>query len=143
LVVADHPLLLTAFVLADYIGPHGRMYRLPGGYVVPKASHQAVASFACLGRERLMEQPVSSRITSCKTETQATFRSHEHVFGNVQTDHLLAVHGADDLPGVHSCITIHSGSSMVFVKTAVYHALGTLMPYPSEDPTHAGWFLPD
>jgi hypothetical protein len=23
---------------------------------------------------------------------------------------------------------------MVFVKTAVYHALGTLMPYPSEDP---------
>jgi len=32
---------------------------------------------------------------------------------------------------------------MVFVKTAVYHALGTLMPYPSEDPTHAGWFLPD
>jgi hypothetical protein len=23
---------------------------------------------------------------------------------------------------------------MVFVKTVVYHALGTLMPYPSEDP---------
>jgi uncharacterized heparinase superfamily protein len=23
---------------------------------------------------------------------------------------------------------------MVFVKTAVYHAVGTLMPYPSEDP---------
>ena len=27
-----------------------------------------------------MEQPVSSRITSCKTETQATFRSHEYDF---------------------------------------------------------------
>jgi hypothetical protein len=23
---------------------------------------------------------------------------------------------------------------MVLVKTAVYHAMGTLMPYPSEDP---------
>ncbi len=29
---------------------------------------------------------------------------------------------------------IHDGSSVVFVKTVVYHALGTLMPYPSEDP---------
>ena len=28
----------------------------------------------------------------------------EHVFGNVQTDHLLAVHGADDLAGAHPCI---------------------------------------
>ena len=86
LVVADHPLLLTAFVLADYIWPHDRMYRLPGGYFAPRASHQAVASFACLGRERLMEQPVSSRITSCKTETQATFRSHKHVLGNVHSN---------------------------------------------------------
>jgi hypothetical protein len=48
-----------------------------------------------------------------------------------------------DLSGVHSCITIHNGSSVVFVKTLVYHTLGTLMPYPSEDPTLAGWFLPD
>ena len=54
--------------------------------------------------------------------------------GNVEPDHLLAIHGADDLCGVHSCITIYSGSSMVLVKTAVYHAMGTLMPYPSEDP---------
>jgi hypothetical protein len=37
----------------------------------------------------------------------------EHVLGDVQTDHLLAVHGADDLSGVHSCITIHGGSSVV------------------------------
>ncbi len=29
------------------------------------------------------------------------------------------------------------------VKTLVYHTLGTLMPYPSEDPPRAGWFLPD
>ena len=86
LFVADHPLLLTAFVLADYIWPHGCVYRLPGGYFVPRASHQAVASFACLGRERLMEQPVSSRITSCKTETQATFRSHEDMLCQVNAN---------------------------------------------------------
>jgi hypothetical protein len=42
------------------------------------------------------------------------------------------------LSGVHSCITIHGGSSVVFVKTLVNHPLGTLMPYPSEDPTHDG-----
>lgn len=32
----------------------------PGGYIVPRASHRAVTSSACPGRERLMEQPVSS-----------------------------------------------------------------------------------
>ncbi len=37
----------------------------------------------------------------------------KHVFGDVQTEHLLAVHGADDLSGVHSCITIHGGYSVV------------------------------
>ena len=37
----------------------------------------------------------------------------KHVFGNVQTNHLLAGHGADDLSGVHPCITIHGGSSVV------------------------------
>jgi len=31
-------------------------------------------------------------------------------------------HRPDDLPNVHACITIHDGSSMVFVKTVVYHA---------------------
>jgi|GEM_PF-3215704 len=46
----------------------------------------------------------------------------------IQTEHRLAVHG---------------GSSVVLVKTVVYHTLGTLMPYPSEDPTRAGWFLLD
>ena len=50
---------------------------LIGGYIVPGASHQAVTSFACPGRERLMEQPVLSvHISSCKTEIHATFRSH-------------------------------------------------------------------
>ena len=37
----------------------------------------------------------------------------KHVLGDVQTEHLQAVHGADDLSGVHSCITIHGGSSVV------------------------------
>lgn len=60
LVVPIHPLLLSAFVLADSALPRGSAYRLPGGYVVPGASHRAVASSACPGRERLMEQPVSS-----------------------------------------------------------------------------------
>jgi len=58
----------------------------------------------------------------------------KHVLGYVQSDDLFAIHGADDLSCVHSCITIHGGSSMVLVKTLVYHTLGTLMPYPSEDP---------
>jgi hypothetical protein len=58
----------------------------------------------------------------------------EHMLGNIKPNNLQAIHGADDLSGVHSCTTIHGGSSMVFVKTVVYHALGTLMPYPSEDP---------
>jgi hypothetical protein len=60
LVVPAHPLLLSAFVLADSALPRGSAYRISGGYVVPRASHQAVTGFACLGRERLMEQPVSS-----------------------------------------------------------------------------------
>src|SRR5664279_315781 len=58
----------------------------------------------------------------------------KHQFGNIKPDHLLAVQRTDDLSCMHSCITIHGGSSMVFVKTLVYHVLGTLMPYPSEDP---------
>jgi hypothetical protein len=37
-----------------------RLTGYPGGYIVPRASHRAVASSACPGRERLMEQPVSS-----------------------------------------------------------------------------------
>jgi hypothetical protein len=35
---------------------------LIGGYIVPRASHGAVTGSACLGRERLMEQPVSSEL---------------------------------------------------------------------------------
>jgi hypothetical protein len=54
----------------------------------------------------------------------------KHMFCNIQSHDLSAVHRADDLSGVHSCITIHDGSSVVFVKTVVYHDLGTLMPYP-------------
>src|SRR3954462_5477034 len=60
LVVPAHPLLLSAFVLADSALPRGSAYRISGGHVVPRASPQAVTGFACLGRERLMEQPVSS-----------------------------------------------------------------------------------
>ena len=42
----------------------GRLPIFIGGYIVPRASHQAVTSFACPGRERLMEQPVLSVILS-------------------------------------------------------------------------------
>ena len=77
LVVPIHPLLLSAFVLADSALPRGSAYRLPGGYVVPRASHRAVASSACPGRERLMEQPVSSGHNYLReTEIHATCRSH-------------------------------------------------------------------
>jgi hypothetical protein len=83
-VVPTHPLLLSAFVLADSALPRDLAYRISGGYAVPRASHRAVAGSACPGRERLMEQPVSSGHTfSCETETQATCRSHEDAFGQV------------------------------------------------------------
>ena len=58
----------------------------------------------------------------------------KHALGYIQADNLLAVEGADDLPGAHCCIHVHDEFSVVFVRTAVDHALGTLMPYPSEDP---------
>src|ERR1035437_2481881 len=60
LVVPAHPLLLSAFVLADSALPCGSAYRISGGYVVPRTSHRAITGSACPGRERLMEQPVSS-----------------------------------------------------------------------------------
>jgi len=47
---------------------------------------------------------------------------------------LFAIHVADDLCCGHACITIHGGSSVLLVKTLVYHNLGTLVLYPSEDP---------
>ena len=60
---------------------------MSGGYIVPSASHRAVAGSAWLGRERLMEQPVSSgRSSSCETETQATCRSHEHALCQINAD---------------------------------------------------------
>jgi hypothetical protein len=86
LVVTDHPWLLTALVLAVRAWPRGCARRSLGGYVVSRASHQAVASFACLDRERSMEQPVSSGFTSCQTETQATFRSHEDGFSQIDSN---------------------------------------------------------
>src|SRR5476649_848903 len=93
LVVPTHPLLLSAFVLADSALPRGLAYRMSGGYVVPRASHRAVAGSACLGRERLMEQPVSSGHTfSCETETQATCRSHKAVFAQIDTNVRYVVH---------------------------------------------------
>jgi hypothetical protein len=82
--IPTHPLLLSAFVLADSASPRGLAYRISGGYVVPRASHRAVAGSAYPGRERLMEQPVSSGHTfSCETETQATCRSHEDLLGEI------------------------------------------------------------
>src|SRR5258706_3397080 len=77
LVVPTHPLLLSAFVLADSAAPRGLAYRISAGYVVPRASHRAVTGSACPGRERLMEQPGSSGHTfPCVTEAHATCRSH-------------------------------------------------------------------
>ena len=52
----------------------------------------------------------------------------KHALGNVQPHHLLATDRANDLPCAHACFTIHVGPSMAFVKTVVYHALGTSMP---------------
>src|SRR3954469_13928061 len=93
LVVPAHPLLLSAFVLADSALPHGSAYRISGGYVVPEASHRAVTSPACPGRERLMEQPVSSGHTrSCETETHATCRSHDDVLRQIHADTSNLVH---------------------------------------------------
>jgi hypothetical protein len=87
LVVPAHPLLLSAFVLADSASPHGSAYRISGGYVVPEASDRAVTGSACPGRERLMEQPVSSsHNSSCETETHATCRSHKDVIGKIDSD---------------------------------------------------------
>jgi hypothetical protein len=94
LVVPAHPLLLSAFVLADSALPRGSAYRISGGYVVPRASHRAVTGSACLGRERLMEQPVSSgNISSCETETHATCRSHEHALRQIHPDCANFSHG--------------------------------------------------
>jgi hypothetical protein len=77
LVVLIHPLYLSTFVLADSASPRGSTYRMYGGYFVPGASHQAVASFACPGRERLMEQPVSSGLLrSVKQRIKRLCRSH-------------------------------------------------------------------
>src|SRR5665213_2220221 len=86
-VVPAHPLLLSALVLADSALPCGSAYRISGGYVVPRTSHRAITGSACPGRERLMEQPVSSGHTcSCETETHATFRSYENVLGEIKTN---------------------------------------------------------
>ena len=64
-----------------------------GGYIVPRASHRAVTGSACLGRERLMEQPVSSgHHSSCETETQATCRSHKNVLCQIN-GHSCSIHG--------------------------------------------------
>jgi hypothetical protein len=94
LVVPAHPLLLSAFVLADSALPRGSAYRISGGYVVPRASHRAVTGFACPGRERLMEQPVSSgNISSCETETHATCRSHKDVLCQIDPDDGNLLHG--------------------------------------------------
>src|ERR1039458_2481783 len=71
-------------MLADSASPHGLSVPILGGYIVPRASHRAVANSACLGRERLMEQPVSSGHYSCKTETQATYRSHKNILCQIE-----------------------------------------------------------
>ncbi|WP_250958313.1 hypothetical protein, partial [Rhizobium sp. CG5] len=52
-----------------------------------RASHRAVTGSACPGRERLMEQPVSSgNISSCETETHATCRSHKDILRQIKAN---------------------------------------------------------
>jgi len=102
LVVPAHPLLLSAFVLADSALPRGSAYRISGGYFVPRASYRAVTGSACLGRERLMEQPVSSGdISSCETETHATCRSHKHMLGEIET-YCRDLHWSGSLSGAEA-----------------------------------------
>jgi hypothetical protein len=94
LIVPVHPLLLSALMLADSALPYGLAYRISGGYVVPEASHRAVTGSACPGRERLMEQPVSSGyISSCETETHATCRSHRYTLCKIKADNANFLHG--------------------------------------------------
>jgi len=65
---------------------HDSAYQFLGGYIVPRPSYRAVTGSACLGGERLMEQPISSGgKPSCETETQATYRSHKDVLGQIHT----------------------------------------------------------
>jgi hypothetical protein len=108
LVVPAHPLLLSAFVLADSALPRGSAYRISGGYVVPRASHRAVTGFACPGRERLMEQPVSSgNISSCETETHATCRSHENILCQINPVHRSLYPPSSLFCGLHHVTLAH------------------------------------
>lgn len=59
----------------------------------------------------------------------------EHILGDVQPNDLQPAHLADDLPRALRNTTMHDRTSLVFVKTLVYHdAMGTLMPYPVAGP---------
>src|ERR1022692_3551456 len=99
-------------MLADSASPHGLSVPILGGYIVPRASHRVVASSACLGRKRLMEQPVSSDHYSCKTETQATYRSHKHLLRDIQSN---------------SC-NLHNRSSCSVTECHTHSQSGTTMP---------------
>src|ERR1017187_6927298 len=99
-------------MLADSASPHDLSVPILGGYIVPRASHRAVAGSACLGRERLMEQPVSSGHYSCKTETQATCRSHENILCQIE-------------PNLHY---VHRGRSCWFKGSLALPTLAHLMP---------------
>jgi hypothetical protein len=66
----------------------------------------------------------------------------KHVFGNVQTDYLQAVHGGDDLSGAHPVLRFIVNPLWLSEDLGL-SPLSTLMPYPSEDPTHARLLLPD
>ena len=46
----------------------------------------------------------------------------------IQADNLLAVEGADDLPGAHCCNDVLIAFPMVFLRTAFYHVVGAFIP---------------
>jgi hypothetical protein len=58
----------------------------------------------------------------------------EHAFGDVQSNDLQAGHLTDDLPRALGSTTMHDETSLMFVKTLVYQATGTLIPYPFKSP---------
>ncbi len=59
----------------------------PAATLSPKLHTEPLPAPRVRVGERLMEQPGSSgHACSCETETHATFRSHEYVLGEIQTD---------------------------------------------------------
>jgi hypothetical protein len=71
-----------------------------------------------------MEQPVSSgNISSCETETHATFRSHEDVLCDIKADRDNLRHGSDPLRffnmPILACLTLVEGAIHDITSTEI------------------------